>query len=92
VAYGPFPDLEALAAAIADDLVLKPGSPAKGSTQAAAAIVAEVIRENLRLEEEIEREAQKALAALGSSAAGMDQHKLLSGLRERIAKKKGFVL
>ena len=85
-------DLESLAAAIADDLCGLPDAPAKGNPQAVARIVADTIRDNFRAEEEIDREADRALAALGSSAAGMDKVKLLAGLRERIAKKRGFVL
>jgi hypothetical protein len=92
MSYGPFRDFDALAAAIAEDLCGLPGAPATGNPQALARVIGDAIRENFRLEEEVEREAQKALSALGSSAAGMDQHKLLAGLRERVAKKRGFVL
>ena len=41
---------------------------------------------------EREREVERTLVTLGGTAAGMDKHKLISGLRERIAKKHGFVL
>ena len=92
MASGQYSDIEALAAAIADDLCGLPDAPAKGNPQAVARLVAEAIRDNFRIEEEINREADQALAALGRSAAGMDQHKLLGGLRERIAKKRGFAL
>jgi hypothetical protein len=92
VSYGPYRDFDALAAAIADDLCGLPGAPATGNPQALTRVIADAIRENFRLEEEVEREAERALSALGSSASGMDQHKLIAGLRERIAKKKGFVL
>jgi hypothetical protein len=92
MSYSPFSEFEALAAAIADALCGLPDGPAKGNPQAVARIVAETIRDNFRIEEEVNREAERALAALGSSASGMDQHKLVAGLRERIAKKRGFVL
>ena len=85
-------DLETLAAAIADDLCGLPESPVKGHPQAVARVILDAIRENFRLEEEVNREAERALAALGTSAAGMDKQKLMVGIRERVAKKKGFVL
>jgi hypothetical protein len=91
--YGRFPDLAALAEAVADDLCVKPGAPVSGNPRGVAKISEEAVRENLRVEEEILREAEGALAQLvKGSAAGMDQQKLLAGLRERIAKKRGFVL
>ena len=62
------------------------------NAQAVTRVVVDTLRENFRVEEEINREAEQALGALGRSTAGMDQHKLMAGLRERIAKKKGFVL
>jgi len=92
MAYGRFPDLSALADAMADDLCVKPAAPIAANPRVVAKIAEDSVRENLRAEEEISREAERALAALGGSAAGMDQQKLLGGMRERIAKKRGFVL
>jgi hypothetical protein len=92
MSYGPFADFEAIALAMADDLCGRPDGPAKGNPPVVARLVADVIRENFRIEEEINREAERALAGLGTSTAGMDKQKLVAGLRERIAKKKGFVL
>jgi len=89
--YGRFADLAALGDAIADDLCIKPGAPVTGNPRTIAKIVEDSVRENLRIEEEILREAEQALAALGGAASGMDKQKLLVGIRERIAKKKGFV-
>lgn len=92
MAYGRFPDLTALADAIADDLCIKPSAPVTANPRSVAKIAEDAVRENLRVEEEILREAERALSALGGSAAGMDKQKLLVGIRERIAKKRGFVL
>jgi len=91
MSFGPHPDLGALAAAIADDLCIKKPAAVSGSPQEVARAVEAAIRDNLRLEEEVKREAERALAQLGSSAAGMDKNKLLHGIRDRIAKQKGFV-
>jgi len=92
VALGPFSDLAALAKAIAADLTDGDGSPVLGDPDIVAQAVERGIRANFEAEAEIEREAEQALAGLGSSAVGMDRHKLLAGLRERLAKQKGFVL
>ena len=92
VNYGPFPELAALAGAVADDLCVKPDAPVAGNPLTIARIVEQTVRENFRTEEEIEQEVERTLATLGGSAAGMDKHKLIGGLRERIAKKRGFVL
>lgn len=84
--------LARLAESIAEDLCLGLSPPVEGNPTKVAQIVEEALRANFRAEVEIEREAEQALAELGSSAAGLDRGKLLAGLRERIAKKKGFVL
>jgi hypothetical protein len=92
LSYGPFPDLAALAAAVADDLCVKADAPVAGNSRTIARLVEEAVRENFRTEEEVEREVERTLTTLGGTAAGMDKHKLIAGLRERIAKKRGFVL
>ena len=89
---GQFPDLAALAGAVADDLCVKHDAPVTGNPRVVARIVEEAVRENFRIEEEIEREAERTLSTLAGSSAGMDKQKLLVGLRDRIAKKRGFVL
>lgn len=90
--YGRFADLAALGDAVADDLCLKPGAPVTGNPRVVAKLVEDAVRENFRLEEEVVREAERALVALGGATSGMDKQKLLVGIRERVAKKKGFVL
>ena len=89
---GAFPDLESLAAAIAEDLCGGTDPVVTGSANIVAEAVCGAIRENFRIEEEINREADSALRRLGSDAAGMDKGKLLAGIRERLAKQRGFVL
>ncbi len=48
--------------------------------------------ENMFEEQKIEEEAERMLDRLGRQAQGMDQRKILNGLKERIAKEKGFSL
>jgi hypothetical protein len=92
MSFGPYPDLKALAAAIANDLCEGSDAPVSGNRAIVAQLVERIIQENFRTEEEIQREAERSLAALGASTAGMDRGKLLAGIRERLAKQRGFVL
>jgi hypothetical protein len=85
-------DIGRLATAIASELAGSPDSPVEGGPQVVAQVIDAVLRENFRIEEQILREAEKTLADLGAAASGMDRRKLLGGIRERIAKKRGFVL
>ena len=77
---------------ITDPVTLPPDAPLAGNPRIIARLVEETVRDNFRVEEEIEREVERTLVTLGGTAAGMDKQKLISGLRERIAKKRGFVL
>jgi hypothetical protein len=63
-----------------------------GNSDIVAEVVGGAIRENFRIEEEIDRAADSALKQLGSEVFGMDKGKLLAGIRERLAKQRGFVL
>lgn len=49
-------------------------------------------RANLRAEEEIEAEASRFADAHAREMVGMDRHKVLQLVKERIAKEKGFTL
>ena len=50
------------------------------------------IRANIRAEEDIEAEANKFADAHSREMVGMDRHKVLQLVKERIAKEKGFTL
>jgi len=84
--------LAILAESIAADLCSGPQPSVKGSQSEAAAAIREAIETNFKTEQAINREAERTLEGLGSSATGMDRGKLIAGIRERIAKSKGFVL
>jgi hypothetical protein len=81
-----------LAASIAEALAGTPQGPVGGNPQTVAAVVEAAIRNNFQVEEQILREVDRTLNELGASATGMDRGKLLAGIRDRIAKKRGFVL
>jgi hypothetical protein len=84
--------LEAIGIAIARALCSGASAPVKGPASAIAAAATIALQENFRLETVIDREVEKQIEQLGSSARGLDQAKLRAGLRERIAKQKGFAL
>ncbi len=54
--------------------------------------ITRVFVDNMVEEQRIEEEAERMLNRLGRQAQGMDQRKILLGLKERIAKEKGFSL
>jgi len=54
--------------------------------------VSKLILDNLRAEEALEREAEELAEKLGRQAAGMDQRKLIEGIKARLAKERGFTL
>lgn len=84
--------LEAIGVAIARALCTGGNPPVKGPEATVAAIAIAALQENFRLEATIEREVENQIEQLGGSVKGLDQTKLRAGLRERIAKQKGFAL
>jgi len=50
------------------------------------------LRANIRAEEEIEAAAEKFAASHSRELVGMDRHKILQMVKERIAKERGFTL
>lgn len=54
--------------------------------------VARVFVDNMVAEQKIEDEAERMMEKLGRQVQGMDQRKVLLGIKERIAKERGFSL
>jgi len=81
---------------LADDVVralLKQGFvKSKVDDKRLIARVSKLILDNLRAEEALEREAEELAEKLGRQAAGMDQRKLIEGIKARLAKERGFTL
>lgn len=48
--------------------------------------------DDLRAEQALEEEAERAAQKLGRQALGMDQKKLIDGIKARLAKERGFIL
>lgn len=81
-----------LAIAIATDLCRNDPPVVRGEMSKVAAAAANAIAANFAEEASINREAEKTLQAMGRQSAELDPARLLRGLRERIAKQRGFVL
>jgi len=84
--------IEQIADRIAGLLTAGDQPAVKGDPAGVTAVLKKTIVANFATEAAINREAEEALAALPALGPGMDRGKLLAGLRERIAKKRGFVL
>ena len=54
--------------------------------------VSRLILDNLRAEEALELEAEQLAQKLGRQALGMDQRKIVEGIKARLAKERGFTL
>jgi|WetSurSiteA1Bulk_404760.scaffolds.fasta_scaffold228822_2 hypothetical protein len=51
-----------------------------------------LLLENFRAEEALEEEAEGIARQHARQTAGMDQHKIIQGIKERLAKERGFTL
>jgi hypothetical protein len=76
-----------LAAALKQEFV-----HAKAPEQRLRTRIAELIAENLRQEQQLEAEAEKLAATHARQMAGMDQRKIIQGIKERLARERGFSL
>jgi len=84
--------LQALAAAIVD-AVVKPGFVrAKREPAVLRQRIVELIASILDEERAIEEEAERLAARHARQMAGMDQRKIILGIKERLARERGFTL
>lgn len=51
-----------------------------------------LLLENLRAEQELEEEAERLAERHARQMAGMDQRKIIQGIKERLARERGFSL
>lgn len=54
--------------------------------------IARLLLDDLRAEQALEDDAERAAVKLGRQALGMDQRKLIEGIKVRLAKERGFIL
>jgi hypothetical protein len=83
-------------ARLAEDVVralVKPGFiKAKVPEKQIIERITRLLLDNLRAEQELEEEAEKLAIKLGRQSLGMDQRKLMEGIKARLAKERGFPL
>lgn len=85
-------EITRLAEAVVTALVSKGFIKAKADERTLVARVSRVILDNLRAEEALELEAEQVAQKLGRQALGMDQRKIIEGIKARLAKERGFAL
>lgn len=54
--------------------------------------IGRLLIDNLRAEEALELEAEQLAQKLGRQAMGLDLHKIVEGIKARLAKERGFTL
>lgn len=64
----------------------------KAKEKEVAARISQLIVENLKAEQALEEEAERLAAKHSRQMAGMDQRKVIEGIKARLAKERGFPL
>jgi hypothetical protein len=85
-------EMRRIAAAIVARLERAGAMRITGSRDALEARIVAVFRANVRAEEDLEAEAARFAEAHGRELVGMDRHKVLQLVKERLAKERGFTL
>ena len=84
--------ITALAEGIAAALAKQHYVRLKVKEKEVAARIARLINENLRAEQALEEEAERFAEKHARQMQGMDQRKVIEGIKARIAKERGFTL
>lgn len=85
-------EINRLADAVVRSLIKQGFIRAKVDDKQLVARINRLILDNLRAEEALEQEAEQLAHKLGRQALGMDQHKIVEGIKVRLAKERGFTL
>jgi len=85
-------EIARLADVVVRSLLQQGWMKAKVDDKQLIARVSKLILDNLRAEEALEREAEQLAEKLSQKAAGMDQRKIIEGIKARLAKERGFTL
>jgi hypothetical protein len=85
-------EMHRIAATILDRLEKAALLRVSGNRKDLALRLVAALRANVRAEEEIEGEAARFAEAHSRELVGMDRHKVLQLVKERIAKERGFTL
>jgi hypothetical protein len=85
-------ELQALAAAIVEALLKQGFVRAKAERAALQQCIVELMAQNLEEERELEEEAERLAQSHARKLVGMDHHKIIQGIKERLARERGFSL
>jgi hypothetical protein len=85
-------EINRLADAMVHSLVKQGFIRAKVDDKRLVARISRLILDNFRAEEALEQEAEQLAHKLGRQALGMDQRKIVEGIKARLAKERGFTL
>lgn len=86
------PEMKRIAAAVVERLEKADLMRVTGKREAVEQRIIDAFRANIRAEEEIELEAKRFAVSHQRELVGMDRHKVLQLVKERLAKQKGFTL
>jgi len=84
--------LAKLARVVVKAMVAQGNVELKVPESAAVDRVTRIFVDNMVEEQKIEEEAERMVDKLGRQAQGMDQRKIILGIKERLAKERGFSL
>ena len=86
------PEMRRIAVAIVDRVQKAGLMRLVGNRSELEGRIAAALRANVRTEEEIEAEARRFAESHGRELVGMDRHKVLQLVKDRLAKERGFTL
>jgi hypothetical protein len=86
------PEMQQIATAIVDRLEKASLMRVTGQRASLEQRIVAALRANVRAEEELEFEAKKFAESHSRELVGMDRHRVLQLVKERLAKEKGFTL
>ena len=85
-------ELQVLAAAIVEALLKLDFVHAKRDPAVLQQCIVELIAQNLEAERQLEEEAERLAESHARKMVGMDHHKIIQGIKERLARERDFPL
>ena len=85
-------ELQAIAAAVVKALLKQGFVHVKRDAGAMQRRIVELLVHNFQEEEELEREAERLAESHARQMVGMDLHKIIQGIKERLARERDFSL
>jgi hypothetical protein len=85
-------ELHAIAAAVVKALLQQGFVRPKAEPAVIQRRIAELIARNMEEEDELEREAERLAQSHARQMVGMDQRRIIQGIKERLARERGFSL